>query len=137
MNPKNLRVPAIVHHKASGQGVVFLRQPDGRRRMVCLGKHGTAAAERRYREVLGDYLAGRTVAVARKPQAVGEWPTVAQLTASFLLHAEKYYRDADGIRSRAVENFVIAFRPLLHLHRDVPVDRFTVRDLGTVRQVMV
>ena len=56
MNPQKLRIPALVHHKSSGQGVVLLRDKSGTRRMVYLGKHGSTECERRYRMVLADYL---------------------------------------------------------------------------------
>ena len=61
MKPKKLRVPSVVHHKASGMDVVFLRGPDGRRQMVYLGDHHSAEAQRRYREVLAINLAGKPV----------------------------------------------------------------------------
>ena len=86
MKPKKLRIPAPVHHKASGQDVVFLRDDAGKRRMVYLGEHGSTAAARRYREVLADHLAGKPIATRPKPaRQASDWPTVAQLSAAFLL----------------------------------------------------
>ena len=67
MKPKKLRVPAVVHHKASGQDVVFLRDEHGKRRMVYLGEHGSTTAARRYREVLAEHLAGKPVATRARP----------------------------------------------------------------------
>lgn len=135
MKPKKLRIPAPVHHKASGQDVLFLRDDDGKRRMVYLGKHGSAAAARRYREVLADYLAGKPVVTRTKPaRHSSDWPTIAQLCAAFLLDAEKFYVDAEGNRSREISNFRLALRPLLDLHRDTTTDEFSVTELNDVRQ---
>lgn len=138
MKPKKLHVPAPVHHRPSGQDVVFLRDTEGRRRMVYLGAHGSTEAARRYREVLAEHLAGKPVATGgRRRESPSEWPTVAQLCAAFLLDAEHYYVDAAGNRSREVDNFRLALRPLLHLHRDTPTDRFTINDLIGVRQALI
>ncbi|MBK8099847.1 MAG: tyrosine-type recombinase/integrase [Planctomycetes bacterium] len=138
MKPKKLRVPAPVHHRPSGQDVVFLRDAEGRRRMIYLGEHGSTQAARRYREVLAEHLAGKPVTTATRRQGeASAWPTVAQLCAAFLLDAERYYVDAAGRRSREVDNFRLALRALLHLHRDTPTDRFTINDLIEVRQALI
>ncbi len=138
MKPKKLRVPAPVLHRPSGQDVVFLPCADGRRQMVYLGDHGSPAAARRYREVLADHLAGKAVvAPKRGREAPSEWPTIAQLCAAFLLDAERYYVDAAGVRSREIDNFRLALRTLLHLHRDIPTDRFNINDLIEVRQALI
>ncbi len=42
MKPKSLRIPAPVHHRPSGQDVIFLRDAEGRRRMVYLAEHNPA-----------------------------------------------------------------------------------------------
>ncbi len=138
MKPKLLRIPAPVHHRASGQDVVFLRDADGRRRVVYLGEHESAEAARRYREVLAIHLAGKPLEVTKRRQIdTSEWPTVAQLCAAFLLDAERYYVDAAGKRSREVDNFRLALRALLTLHRDTATERFTINDLIAVRQELI
>jgi hypothetical protein len=96
VNPQKLRIPALVHHKSSGQGVVLLRDKSGTRRMVYLGQHGSTECERRYRKVLADYLAHRPITTStRRTRHHSEWPTIAQLSAEFLTHAERY--DVKGI----------------------------------------
>jgi integrase len=135
---KKLRVPALVYHQPSGQDVVFLRDAEGRRRMVYLGEHGSTDAARRYREVLAEHLAGKPITtVARRREPTSEWPTVAQLCAAFLLDAERYYVDAAGNRSREVDNFRLALRTLLKLHRDTPTYQFTINDIIDVRQALI
>ncbi|MGE3171796.1 MAG: tyrosine-type recombinase/integrase [Planctomycetota bacterium] len=138
MKPKKLRVPAPVHHRPSGQDVVFLRDAEGRRRMIYLGEHGSTDAARRYREVLAEHLAGKPVATAtRRREPASDWPNVAQLCAAFLLDAQGYYVDAAGNRSREVDNFRLALRAVLTLFRDTPTDRFTINDLIEVRQALI
>ena len=51
--PRNLaKVPSYRLHKSSGQGVVTLCGKD-----IYLGKHGSKSSERRYREVIAEWLA--------------------------------------------------------------------------------
>jgi integrase len=140
MKSANLKVPTVFHHKGTGQDAVCLRDPDGKRRMVYLGSHGSAEAQRRYREVLAEHLAGKplsTARVTRLAAAASSWPTVAQLCAAYLLHAEQFYRDEHGHPTGEVTHAAIAFRMLLQLHRDTPTDRVRIADLHAVRQALV
>lgn len=138
MQSAKSRFPSPIHHKSRNQDVLFLRDPSGKRRMVYLGKHGTPEAERRYREVLAAHLAGKPIpALPHGRQAASEWPSIAQLVAEFLLHAERYYRDAEGRVSREVTNYKLALRFLIRFHRDTPTDRFTVTDLARLREAIV
>jgi hypothetical protein len=41
------KFPSIVHHRARNADVVFLRGPDGVRRQVYLGPHGSQEAQQR------------------------------------------------------------------------------------------
>lgn len=132
-----VRVPSLIHHKGSGQAVVYVCDADGRRKMVYLGRHGSAQAQQRYQEVLAELLAGRLVKPVRKVPAKSDWPTVAALVAEFLLHASRYYRDADGVVSREVGNFRAAVGVLVARCGEHHVDHFSVRDLSTVRQAMI
>ncbi|MEQ1634006.1 MAG: hypothetical protein ABL997_16625 [Planctomycetota bacterium] len=138
MCPKALHVPKLVLHKPSGKSVVFLRGPDGRRAMVYCGPHGSTEAQRRYREVLSEHLAGRAVATnAKLDRKPSTWPTVEQLVASYLLHAQRYYVDAQGQPTGEVCSATYAFVELLKLHRDTPTDRVSVSDLHVIRQAMI
>lgn len=138
MTPRPLHIPAAIHHRPSGQDVVFLRDSEGRRRMVYLGVHGSPGAARRYLEVLGNHLEGKLpVVAATRPVEAKTWPTVARLSELFLQDAENYYVDAAGNQSREVVNFRLALRALVHLHRDSPTDQFTVSDLIAVRQALI
>src|SRR5262249_14713725 len=137
VKPNLLRVPQVLHHKAKDLDYVQIRDADGKRRPIYLGKHGSAAAARRHREVLADLLAGKKVAAVRTREEQSNWPTVAALAFAFLQHAQRYYVDADGNRSRSIDNFAAAFEPLLRLYRDLPTDRFRVADMERVREELV
>lgn len=138
MKPKKLRVPRPVHHKASGQDVVFLRQPDGRRSTVYLGQHDGAEAARRYREVLAEHLAGKVVVTSpRAASRPSQWPTVAQLVAAYLLHCERYYVDEQGRKSKGIVSITHAMAPFLHLLRDYHTDALGIVDLCSVRHYLV
>lgn len=137
MEAKRVRVPQVVHHKASDRDVVFLRQPDGSRAMVYLGPHDSAEAVRRYRQVLADHLAGRPLEVVKRKELPSQWPTVGQLVAAFLLHCERYYVDAAGVRSKGVVNILHAMEPFLALLRDKRTDSLGVVALDDVQQSIV
>jgi len=140
MNPMKLRVPQLTHHVASGQDVVYLRGDDGKRRQVYCGPHGSAEAQRRYHEVITAYLDGKPIVAARTEAGrpvPSKWPTVQQLCAAYVLHAEQFYRDADGRATGEVTHALIAFRVLLQLHCETPTDRITIRDLLGVRQGLI
>ena len=109
MKPTRLRVPSPVHHKASGKALLFLRDAAGKRQTIYLGDHGylgdygSPEAERRYRLVLSEHLAGRPVETrpAESP-APSIWPDVAQLCAACLLHAQRYYVDENAMQTGEV-----------------------------------
>jgi integrase len=136
------KLPSIVHHKARNADVVFLRGPDGVRRQIYLGTHGSQEAQQRYRAVLAAHLASEAPE-ARVPRrgperSVSSFPTVAQLAAEFTVWAEREFLDAcTGKISREVVNFDHALDHVLAEHRDVPTDQFTLRDLQQVRQAML
>ena len=139
---KQPRFPSIVHHKARGADVVFLRGADGKRRQIYLGTHGSAEAQACYREVMAAHLAGEEPAPASpksgRPQPASAFPSVAQLAAEFTVWAEREFLDAStGKVSREVVNFDHAIDHLLERHRDVPTDQFTLRDLQQIREAML
>src|SRR5262245_22623373 len=54
-----------------------------------------------------------------------------------MLWAQKYYVDAAGNHSQEVDNFALAFRPLLLLLRELPTDQVSIRDMGNVQQFAI
>lgn len=135
------KFPSIVHHRARNADVVFLRGADGKRRMVYLGVHGSEEARKRYHEVMAAHLDGvdpEPRSHRRRPEPASSFPTIAQLAAEFTVWAEREFLDAStGKVSREVVNFDHALDHLLERHREVPTDRFGLRDLQAVRQAML
>lgn len=136
------KFPSIVHHKARGADVVFVRGPDGKRRQIYLGPHGSPEVQLRYREVMAAHLAGEDPEprAPRRPPArpASSYPTVAQLAAEFTVWAEREFLDArTGKVSREVVNFDHAIDHMLEQHRDLPTDQFALRDLQRVRDAML
>lgn len=135
------KFPSIVHHRSRNADVVFLRGADGKRRMVYLGIHGSEEARKRYHEVMAAHLDGvdpEPRSHRRRPEPASSFPTIAQLAAEFTVWAEREFLDAStGKVSREVVNFDHALDHLLERHREVPTDRFGLRDLQAVRQAML
>lgn len=90
MSSQKLRIPALVHHKSSGQGVVLLRDKSGTRRMVYLGKHGSTECERRYHKVLADYLAHRPITTRilepQRPRPI-RLPSMPRVSRGWIVHS--------------------------------------------------
>jgi hypothetical protein len=78
-------IPTPYHHKPTGQAAVILRDADGRRRTLYLGAFGSPEAERRYRQVLAEHLAGAPVTTSRPKRTAASCSTVGQLEAGYLL----------------------------------------------------
>lgn len=136
--PSKLRVPQLVLHKPSGQSVVSLRQPDGRRKLIYLGPHGLPATEKRYHQVLAEHVAGLAVdTAAAKAPPPSTWATVAHVARRFLEFASTHYVDGNGKPSREVTNYATAFVPLLHVLRDRAVDTLSCSDLSEVRRYWI
>ena len=134
--PRKLKPPALSLHKPSGRAFVMARDASGKRRMIYLGKHGTAEAERNYRQFLSEFYAGHPLRVPQ-PKKTDDALTVEGLCAEFLLYAESRYRKQDGTSTGEALNFAHAFRHLLKLYRDIPAAEFDVTMLEAVQQTMV
>lgn len=137
--PKTPDVPKRVLHRPSGQDVVFLRDATtGKRRMVYLGRHDSAEARERYRQVVAEHCAGQepTTATAKAPTP-SDAVTVGTLCARFLLWAQDYYRDEHGTVSREVGNFALAVAAFDDVLRDLQVDRLNCAHLENVRRHVV
>jgi integrase len=61
-------------------------------------------------------------------------PTVDDLAAAFLEHAETYYRKPDGTPTRQAVNLEITLRTPREMFGDRPADDFRVRELRAVRE---
>lgn len=121
------RIPKLRTHKATGQGYVVLNG-----QAIYLGRAGLPETERRYHQVIAEWLANE-----RQSRVAPDQLMVKELIARYWLHAEKYYRDPDGNVSRELENIRDAVRPVRELFAMTPAARFGPRALRTVRQKMI
>lgn len=87
MPHRKLRVPALVHHKPTGQARVRIAGRD-----LYLGRYGTPEADERYRRIVAEFVTsgGLPEVPTTGPAAIGI--SVNELILAYLPHAERYYR---------------------------------------------
>ena len=127
-------VPALSHHKGSGQGVVRLNGRD-----VYCGRFGTAEWLANYHRTIAEWLANgrRPASPSGDGGATGpEDLTVYELALAYLEFAEGYYRQ-NGKPTRGVRNIRLSIRPLRELFGTLPVRDFGNLQLKSVRQAIV
>ncbi len=91
------RIPSYRLHEQSGQAIVILIDPTGRRRDILLGKHGTAESRQEYARVLAEWEAGgRILALAGTPTGAIASISINEIILAFWRHAEEHYRHRDG-----------------------------------------
>ena len=131
MSRRPLPVPTYRHHKQSGQAVVTLRDPQGKRRDYLLGKHDTPESRAEYEpHVLALLRVGKTPwGDIRQRQGL----TVAELVARHRCHVEAYHAEAPKV----IDNIRYAVRPARLLYGPLPAAEFTPLKLKTVRDEMI
>jgi len=112
-------------HKATGQALVPI---NGQRHY--LGKHVTKARRELYHRLVAEALAAGPLAPAPSKGAIEL--TIGELLAAYWLHAESYFRTADGCASSELECIRCAQKPLPVLAR-ISGSRFP--PLGSCPQV--
>ncbi len=84
-------IPSYRRHKQSGQAVVTLTDPSGRRRDVYLGPCGTAASRQEYARVLAEWeAAGQRLSSANEKSSTMDC-TINELILAYWQFAEAYY----------------------------------------------
>jgi integrase len=128
------RVPSYRRHKQSGQAIVTLTDPSGRRRDVLLGMWKSSESRGEYARQIAEWeAAGRTL-----PQA----PTATDLSVNELLvqywrHAQMHYRLPDGSPSEELDNVRVALKPLKEMYGHTPAAKFGPLSLKALREKMV
>jgi len=129
--PYHDHTPTYRLHRASGRAVVTIDGTDH-----YLGTHGTKASRSEYERLIGQWLAcGRTLAPAAGPGVSGI--TVSELINAFRVHAQDYYRKADGTPTGEVEAFRQALKPLRLQYGTLPAAEFSPLKLEAVRNAMI
>lgn len=119
--------PDLCYYKPRNAACVYL---NGGRKL--LGEWGSPEAKAAYKAVVASWEATNRGRQFRPSGVV----TVADLVASFISHAEVYYRRADGSRTDEVAHYRVALRPLLAIG-DRPVDFVTFKDIVEIRDAWV
>lgn len=120
MAGKMAKVPKVYRHK-TGQARVRI---DGKDRYI--GAYGSPEAERRYRELVGDFLLSKE---SQSPKRQQQRRTVAELLAAYWQHAQEYYRTESGEPSSEQGQMADVIRIL---RQEVPSD-FPCADFGPLR----
>jgi integrase len=127
-------VPALSHHKGSGQGVVRLSGRD-----VYCGKFGTPECQANYHRAIAEWVAnGRRLPVGPDGDASAgpEDLTINELLLAYLRHVDAYYVK-NGEPTSEPECIRLALRPLRRLYGDTVAREFGPVRLKAVRQAMV
>jgi integrase len=128
--PRNA-IPTYRQHRQSGQAVVTLRLPDGRRRDVLLGPYGSEVSQAEYQRVLAEWRAAG--GGAGTPSGL----TVNELLVAYWRHVESYYRDPDGRPTSERHCLRAALRPVRELYGYHPAAEFGPIALKAVRDRLV
>ena len=121
-NPPKLRL-----HKASGQGYVVLNGA-----AVYLGHHGKSETQRRYHQVIAEWLAA-----GKQPKVQPAVISIKELLARYWRYATTYYVDDDGKPTSQLPVLRIALRPVKELYSDTRACDFSPLALKAVRRHMI
>lgn len=125
MPRKSVFPPTIRQHKQKGLDRVWWEK-----RWIYLGPTGSQESQEAYARLIAELAAGQPA--PRSPRAAPAGPTVADVAAAWMTHAEKRYDP----RGRECEQFRLSLRPLERLYGSVPAAEFRARHLEAVKQAM-
>jgi integrase len=128
------KVPAYRRHLKSGQAVVTLTGPGGRRD-IYLGRYGSPESHREYARVVAEWT-GTVAGPAGSRGGTADTLSVNELLVKFWAHAETYYVK-NGQPTSEQRNFKNAVKPLRILYGLTPVGQFTPISLKALRQHFV
>ncbi|MFV0442829.1 MAG: tyrosine-type recombinase/integrase [Planctomycetaceae bacterium] len=132
MPRKRLRIPALVHHKATGQARVRIAGKDH-----YLGKFGSASANERYRRLVAEWIAREKIPAAERSPLKPEAPlSVSGLILQYLQFVDRYYRKNDQPTSE-VGAIRDAMRALREHYGLTPVGEFGPLKLKVVREALI
>ena len=124
----NDRIPAYVHHKATGQARVRIGGRDH-----YIGRFGSPQSRAEYDRIVAEWLAGgRRVAQPEKAADL----TVTELLAAFVEHAAQHYQK-NGRPTGEAQNYVYALTHVRRLYGQVRASEFRGLALKAVRDAMV
>ena len=107
----NKPVPSYRMHKATGQPVVTIPGPTGRRD-VYLGRYGSPESKIEYTRIIAQVQAGDSNPRRSDLPAEASSLKVSELLSHFLDHADAYYRHPDGTPTSEPRNYRHSIREL-------------------------
>ncbi|MGF1633426.1 MAG: hypothetical protein ACFCVE_06200, partial [Phycisphaerae bacterium] len=130
---KSIRVPKLGLHKATGQARVRFCGRD----YFC-GRWGTPEAERKYRQLVAEYVAANGATLPGAAPSDDPYPaTVNEVVLGYVRHADAYYRRPNGRPTGEVEHVrTVAGLLVEHYGRERAAD-FGPKALARVRQAMI
>jgi hypothetical protein len=128
--PRQGSLPSYRRHKQSGQAVVTLNDPTGRRRDVLLGPFGSRESKAEYTRVLAEWQANQRSLPGPAPSDL----TVNEVLLRFWAHVQEHYRRPDGTPTTEVENFRQTLTPLRELYGHIQAVAFGPLALKGLRQ---
>ena len=133
--PRSVSPPAYRKHRQSGQAVVTLSDPTGRRKDYLLGPYGSSQSKAEYARLIAEWTAAGWCI-----PHVGPAPadlTVNEMLVRFWTHVTAYYRHADGAPTSEVDSYRLSLRPLKALYGHTPAKDFGPLALKAVRNAMI
>ena len=98
--PRSNTVPAYRKHAASGQAVVTIRLPCGKRRDIYLGKHNSSESLREYGRIVAELATSFSTSVPFHPAEKPADITIAEIMAAYMRFAQLHYFTTDEPMAR-------------------------------------
>ena len=128
-------IPPYEFHKPTGRAYVRLRQPDGRRKPVYLGKFNSPESRAEYGRIVAELTAAK-IPERATPELASD-ASVNEILLAFWRHAERHYRRADGTVTNELNEYRQTLRPVKELYGHTRAGEFGPLALKAVRQRMV
>jgi integrase len=133
--PRN-PVPSYRLHKSSGQAVVTLRSPDGRRKDVMLGRFDSPESKAEYARIIAEWQTSGGAAAGRDA-GPGQSLTVNEMLLAYLRHVDRYYVHPDGTPTGEGVCIRSSLKPVRTLYGHTPAMEFGPLALKAVRRSMI
>jgi integrase len=124
-------IPTYSHHKPTGQAVVKITGPDGKRRSVYLGTYGSPESQQEYQRLLVGLPTATPTAASPVLEPSAD-VTVNEALIAYVRHVQAYYPSGDSARGH-----LDAIRYVRKLAGLLPLREFTPKVLKLVRQQMI
>lgn len=135
MSARKKAVPNYRLHKPTGQAVVTVRTPAGKRRNIYLGKYNSPESRSAYNRVIAELEA--SPAAATLPLSGRADLILVEALLAFAKHATEHYSGPDGKITRELTEYRQAIRIMRDLYGSTPAREFGPLALKAVRQKMI